>query len=145
VWLGVGKILEVREVRKFGRSGGLEGLGGRKFRQDPFADNKCIFATSCRLCKLSFFDSRTERFLHSVIVVLHVVQIHIKVSIYCSVVHQLRILDKNVSGTTGFGTIGTSECLGGYGDRKVLGIRKVKSFEMLGISEILKGQGCRQV
>jgi hypothetical protein len=48
------RFLEVREVRKLGRSGGLEVLRGRKDRQDPLACNECIFATSCRLCKLSF-------------------------------------------------------------------------------------------
>jgi hypothetical protein len=42
VW-GLGKFCEVREVRKFGRSGGLEGLGGRKVLQDVLAGNKCIF------------------------------------------------------------------------------------------------------
>jgi hypothetical protein len=69
-----------------------------------------------------------------------------------SVVNHVRILDKNLSGiriqllryyaigTTGIGTIGTSETLGGYGDRKVLGVRKVKSFEKLGRSEILGGR-----
>jgi hypothetical protein len=58
------KIFEVREVGKFerlkrceiiggfGRSVGLEVLGGRKDRQDPLASNACVFATSRILCKL---------------------------------------------------------------------------------------------
>jgi hypothetical protein len=39
-------------------------------------------------------DYRTERLVRS-ITVLHVVQIHINISIYYSVVHHVRILDKN--------------------------------------------------
>jgi hypothetical protein len=43
-------------------------------------------------------DYRTERLVHS-IAVLHVVQIHINISIYYSVVQRLRILDKSLPGT----------------------------------------------
>jgi hypothetical protein len=51
---GFGKFCDVMEVRKFGRSGGLKGFGGRKVRQDVLAGNKCIFGTSCGLCMLYF-------------------------------------------------------------------------------------------
>jgi hypothetical protein len=44
-------------------------------------------------------DYRTERLDDSITHVLHVVQIHINASIYCSVVHHVRILDNNLSGT----------------------------------------------
>jgi hypothetical protein len=48
------QIWRVRGVKKFGRSEGLERLGGRKDWQDPLAANECTIATSCTLCKLSF-------------------------------------------------------------------------------------------
>jgi hypothetical protein len=44
-------------------------------------------------------DCRTERLVHSITVVLHVVQTHINIGIYYSVVQHVRILDKNLSGT----------------------------------------------
>jgi hypothetical protein len=40
---------------------------------------------------------------------------------------------------TRIGRIGRSESSGGYGDRKVLDVRKVKRFDRLGRSEILGG------
>jgi hypothetical protein len=43
-------------------------------------------------------DNRTERLVLSITVVLKVVQIHINISIYYSVVHHVRILDVNVLG-----------------------------------------------
>jgi hypothetical protein len=42
-------------------------------------------------------DSRTERLVHSITVVLHVVQIHSNISIYYSVVHHVRILEQKPS------------------------------------------------
>jgi hypothetical protein len=44
-------------------------------------------------------DYRTERLDDSITHVLHVVQIHIKVIMYSYVLHHVRILDKNLSGT----------------------------------------------
>jgi hypothetical protein len=44
-------------------------------------------------------DNRTERIVLSITVVLHVVQIRINISIYYSVLHHVRILDVNLSGT----------------------------------------------
>jgi hypothetical protein len=41
-----GKFWDVSNVTKFGRSGGLNRLGGWKRRQDPLAANKCVFATT---------------------------------------------------------------------------------------------------
>jgi hypothetical protein len=93
-------------------------------------------------------DYRTERLVHSIAVVLHVVQVHINVSTYYSIVHYVGILDRKLSGprtqliilhlraTKGFETIGDSEILGGCGNGRVLGISKVESFERLGRSEI---------
>jgi hypothetical protein len=43
-------------------------------------------------------DYRTERLLHSITVVIHVLQIHIIISMHYSVVLHVRILDKNLSG-----------------------------------------------
>jgi hypothetical protein len=43
-------------------------------------------------------DNRKERHVLSITVVLHVVQIHINISIYYSVVHHVRILCMNLSG-----------------------------------------------
>jgi hypothetical protein len=43
-----------REVRKFGRSEGLEVLEGRKNRQDPLTGKKCIYVSSYRLYQLLF-------------------------------------------------------------------------------------------
>jgi hypothetical protein len=40
----------------------------------------------------------TERLVHSITDVFHVVQIHINISIYSSVVHHVRILDKTFLG-----------------------------------------------
>jgi hypothetical protein len=150
----------VREVGKFWRLERSENLGGRKVWKDleggsfsRILSPIIIAILPLRVDCVSYHsgDYRTERLVHSITVVLHVVQIHINVSIYYSVVYHVRILDKNLSGTrtrlprfhligtTGIGTIGTSERLGGYGDRTVLGIRKVKSFERLGRSDILGG------
>jgi hypothetical protein len=44
-------------------------------------------------------DYRTERLVLSITFVLHVVQIHINISIYYSLVHHVGVLDKNISGT----------------------------------------------
>jgi hypothetical protein len=44
-------------------------------------------------------DNRTERLVHSITVVLHVVQMHINIRIYYSVVHHMRFLDKKLPGT----------------------------------------------
>jgi hypothetical protein len=60
------------EVRKFGMSGGLELLGGRKDRQDPVAGNKYIFATSCRLCKYDSGDYRTQKALSTALTLFFV-------------------------------------------------------------------------
>jgi hypothetical protein len=66
-------------------------------------------------------DYRTERLVRS-IPVLHVVQIHININIYYSVVHHVRILDKNISMARtqllwfhliGIRRIGRPESLGG--------------------------------
>jgi hypothetical protein len=46
-----------------------------------------------------FGDYHTERLVHSITVVLHVVQIHISISIYYSVVYHMRIRDKDLSGS----------------------------------------------
>jgi hypothetical protein len=67
-----------------------------KVRQDVLAGNKCIFATSCRLCVI-FPLITAEKGLYSITDV----QIHINIStyIYFSVVHHVRILHKSLSGT----------------------------------------------
>jgi hypothetical protein len=44
-------------------------------------------------------DYCTESLVHSITVVLRVVQIHINVSIYYPVVHHVRIVDNKRSGT----------------------------------------------
>jgi hypothetical protein len=96
-------------------------------------------------------DYRTEILVLSINVVLHVVQIHSNISIYYFVVHHVRILDKTLSmartqvlrfhllGMRRICRIGRSESLGGYGDRKVLEVRKVEKFDSLGRTEILGG------
>jgi hypothetical protein len=82
-----------------------------------------------------------QKDLSTSLVVLHAVQIHINISIYYSVVHHVRNLDKNLSGTrthllgfhligtTRIGMIGRSESLGSYGCRKVWEIRKVRKVK----------------
>jgi hypothetical protein len=85
-------IREFREVGKFWMLGGLDG------RNDPLAGNKCIFTTSCRLSFHSG-DYCTERLVTNITVVLHVVKNNVNISIYYSIGHHVRILDKNLSGT----------------------------------------------
>jgi hypothetical protein len=119
----------VRGVGKFWRIGRSENLGGREVWKDweggsvgrilsPIINAFLQLRVDC--VSYHSFDSRTERLMHSVTVVLHVVQIHIKVSTYSYVLHHVRILDKNLSGTRtqliGFNliwTIATSESLRG--------------------------------
>jgi hypothetical protein len=52
------------------------------------------------VCCVSYHsgDYRTERLVHSITVVIDVVQIHINISIYSSVVHHKRILVKTFLG-----------------------------------------------
>jgi hypothetical protein len=100
---------EYREVRKFGRlrrPGSFGGYRGQEIWEvggigrigrilSPVMNVFLQLHVDCvRLCG----DYRTERLVHSINVVLHV-QIHINVSIYYSVVHHVRILDKDLSGT----------------------------------------------
>jgi hypothetical protein len=148
------KIWEVREVNKFVRSRGLEGLGWRK---DPLSGNKWTFATSCSCVSYHSSDYCTERFVHCITLVLHVVQIHINICIYYSVVHHVSILDKNLSGTrtqllyfhlngmTRIGWIGSPEGLGCYEGQDVLEVNQVGNFGSLGRLNIFRGQGGRQI
>jgi hypothetical protein len=50
----------------------------------------------CARCHSS--DYRTDRLVHIITVVLHVVQIRITICMYYSVVHHVRILEKNFVG-----------------------------------------------
>jgi hypothetical protein len=95
VW-GFGKFCELREVRKFGKSGGWEALGGRKVWQDVLAGNKCILQLHVDCVGYISVDYRTERLVHSIRVEIH---INISTYIYYSVVHHVRILHKSISGT----------------------------------------------
>jgi hypothetical protein len=54
-------------------------------------------------------DYRTERLVHNITVVLHVFQIHINIGIYYSVVHHVRILDKELSRTRNTATMISSD------------------------------------
>jgi hypothetical protein len=144
-------------VRKFGRSGGLEGLGGRKVRQDILAGIKCIFATSCRcVCYISV-DYLTESLVHSITVV----QIHINISIYIYiyyfVVHHTKAFlgheHNHYVFMIGMRRIRRAERLAGHEGRKVCDLRKVKrcevsevgNFGRLWRSTFFRGQIGRQI
>jgi hypothetical protein len=74
------------------------------------------------VCNLSD-DSRTESLVHSITVVLHVVELHSNINIYFSVVHHMRILGENLS-------VARTQLLGFH----LIGMRIISSFLM---SEIL--------
>jgi hypothetical protein len=77
-------------------SDGLEGLEGRKYRPDPLAGNKPIYLQLHVHYVSNIPVIPAQKDLSTV---LHVVLIHINISIYYSVLHHVRILDKSLSGT----------------------------------------------
>jgi hypothetical protein len=76
-------------------------------------------------------DCRTERLVHSITVVLRVVQIHITINIYYSVVHDVRILEKNLSGTRTQLLI-SSDMNENWEDREVAKFGRLRRPESLG-------------
>jgi hypothetical protein len=103
------QIWEVSEVGKFLGQGGRKIFRGQVGRQiwevwkdweggrilSPVINGLLQLHVGCASYHSS--DYRTERLVHC-ITVLHVVQIHINICIYYSVVNHVRILDKNLSG-----------------------------------------------
>jgi hypothetical protein len=101
--LGGLKIWKVREVGKFGRLVRSEDLGCRHTWEcgsfgsilSPVINAFLQLGVDC----VSYHsgDYRTEGLVHSITVVLPVVQIQIIISMHYSVLHHVRILDKNLS------------------------------------------------